>query len=187
MSTARNIGDTVTFGGPLGRKLYPSADGHAALGDAHDLYVARTGGDKIPPATSVKPWRFEIVRTKQDPRTSTSVYMCVYVPYTHHPPGAATKEKKRARLEVGDVEGFGEGANAPEDILGVETEILELVESAVRKAKSAGKLTKGETQEHKYRLSLRTTLRRLMKPFVGVDLNPKWVCADCPWSFAKEP
>jgi len=39
MSIARNIGDTVTFGGPLGRKLYPSAGGHAALGDAHNLYV----------------------------------------------------------------------------------------------------------------------------------------------------
>jgi len=62
--------------------------------------------------------------------------MCVYVPYTHHPPGAATKETKRARLEVGDVEGFGEGANAPEDILGVETEILEFVESVYERPKA---------------------------------------------------
>ena len=125
---------------PTGRKLHPEA----FTINSQSMYIARVGADKVP--NTVKPWRYDLVFTKEDP---TGVfYVCVYMPYAK--PAAKSKKSKTTNYTAppsavtgearGDAESVsGSDARCPE--LSVNTEISILVEALFQRAHAAGFLT----------------------------------------------
>eukprot|EP00961_Rhodomonas_salina_P011208 150283-Rhodomonas_salina.4 len=167
------VGERVSFPGPKSRSLESSQSG---------LYVARRGADKIPDSSTVKPWRIDVVRSKEDP--SGPWYVCVYVPRQARSrtsrksgtpstdvafsTGDATSVPEVTKPSVGDTE------SDPE----VSAFMTSFVDLLVVKARSAGHLSQpgeeGVEQEKRFRKSLVATLQRVVKPFTVRELNPKW-------------
>lgn len=147
--------DLVSFAGPKGRKLYPDTEeGVLGLGEDGKQFVARTGGDNVP--GKVKPWRFDIVRTKADEREKMASWIYVCVPY-----------RKEAQTKI--------PRNPPPEL---DNEMVEFIDKLtammVEKAQNKGLLTEGDQQIQRFKKSFTAMLRPLILKFMGQKADPKW-------------
>jgi len=178
-------GHCVSFGGPAGRMLQPvpmTASGALEVdSDDHGhKFVSRIGGDKIPETSTVKPWRFEVVFTKDDP--TGKWYVCLYVPYAKQ---VVTKRPRVKGMSGDTMDSPSASITRPSPSNGtnfsnsscdqVDNGISVLVDALFQKVKSVGGLRKGEEQEKLFRKSVTKSLQAVISPFLNEQkMNIKW-------------
>ena len=178
-------GHCVSFGGPAGRMLQPvpmTASGALEVdSDDHGhKFVSRIGGDKIPETSTVKPWRFEVVFTKDDP--TGKWYVCLYVPYAKQ---VVTKRPRVTGMSGDTMDSPSASITRPSPSNGtnfsnsscdqVDNGISVLVDALFQKVKSVGGLRKGEEQEKLFRKSVTKSLQAAISPFLNEQkMNIKW-------------
>jgi len=175
-------GHCVSFGGPAGRMLHPvpmTASGALEVdSDDHGhKFVSRIGGDKIPETSTVKPWRFEVVSTKDDP--TGKWYVCLYVPYAKR---VVTKRPRVTGMSGDTTDSPSASITRPSPSNGTNSSnsscdqvVSVLVDTLFQKVKSDGGLTKGEEQEKQFRKSVTKSLQAVIAPFHNEQkMNIKW-------------